>query len=186
MTLTLEGIWTRFAARLRLFIRGRVGADADAEDVLQDVFVKIQKGLGKLQGKEKLEAWVFQITRNAIADHHRAKRPSEPLLEDVAEAVEPAAAGEGLPAALRRMVEMLPERYREAILWTEFEGFTQQEVAVRLGISLSGAKSRVQRGRALLKTMLLECCQFEFDRRGGIMACEPRAKVRCAECETEV
>jgi RNA polymerase sigma-70 factor (ECF subfamily) len=69
MTLTLEDIWTRFATRLRFFIRGRVTDDASAEDILQNVFVKIQQRLGTLRGAEKIEAWVYQIARNAIVDH---------------------------------------------------------------------------------------------------------------------
>jgi RNA polymerase sigma-70 factor, ECF subfamily len=85
-------------------------------------------------------------------------------------------------AAFRRMIYSLPERYREALVLTEFDGLTQQELADRLNISLSGAKSRVQRGRAQLKQMLNECCTFEFDRRGKAIDCTPRVKADCQEC----
>ena len=80
------------------------------------------------------------------------------------------------------MIEGLPDAYREAIVLTEFEGLTQKELADRLGISLSGAKSRVQRARGQLKQMLLGCCQFEFDRRGGIIDCKPRVNNGCRGC----
>jgi len=185
MNLTLEDIWTQFATRLRYFIRGRVADDSSAEDILQNVFVKVQQRLGTLRGVEKIEAWVHQIARNAIVDHFRSLRPVEELsddlpqpLDDAAEEAEKAA----LLASFRRMITELPEPYREAIQLTEMEGLTQQELAARLGISLSGAKSRVQRGRAMLKDMLLECCRFEFDRRGGIVECERREKAGCPEC----
>lgn len=185
MNLTLEDIWTQFATRLRYFIRGRVADDASAEDILQNVFVKVQQRLGTLRGVEKIEAWVHQIARNVIVDHYRSQRPTDELpdnlaqpLEDIADEAEKA----GLLAAFRRMITELPEPYREAVQLTELEGLTQQELATRLGISLSGAKSRVQRGRAMLKDMLLECCRFEFDRRGGIVECEPRKKAACEEC----
>lgn len=185
MTLTLEDIWTRFATRLRLFIRGRVADDASADDILQNVFVKIQQRLGTLRGVEKIEAWVHQIARNAIVDHFRAQRPAGELPDDLAQPFEDSA-GEAekaaLLAAFRRMISELPEPYRKAIQLTELEGLTQQQLATRLGISLSGAKSRVQRGRAMLKDMLLACCRFEFDRRGGIVECEPRKKAACREC----
>ncbi|MBE7494734.1 MAG: RNA polymerase sigma factor SigZ [Verrucomicrobiaceae bacterium] len=185
MTLTLEAIWAQFATRLRHFIRARVANDASAEDILQNVFVKIQQRLGTLRGAEKIEAWVHQIARHAIVDHFRAQRPAEELSEDLPQPGENTAdeaEKAGLLAAFRRMITELPEPYRQAIQLTELEGLTQQELATRLGISLSGAKSRVQRGRAMLKAMLLECCRFEFDRRGGIMDCEPRKKAACAEC----
>jgi len=185
MTLSLEDLWTQFATRLRFFIRGRVADDTAAEDVLQNVFVKIQQRLGQLRDTGKLQSWVYQIARNAIVDHHRQTRTTEELPDNLAQ--ETSAQGdeeaEPLMAAFRRMIETLPEPYRDAIRLTEFEGLTQQELAERLGLSLSGAKSRVQRGRAMLKEMLLDCCHFEFDRRGGITDCEPRHKAACAECE---
>jgi RNA polymerase sigma-70 factor (ECF subfamily) len=89
---------------------------------------------------------------------------------------------EELKAAFRRMIYSLPEPYRDALVLTEFEGLTQKEMAERLGISISGAKSRVQRGREPLKQMLLERCEFEFDRLGRIIDCRPRTKDACQEC----
>jgi RNA polymerase sigma-70 factor (ECF subfamily) len=80
------------------------------------------------------------------------------------------------------MIRTLPEPYRDALVLTEFEGLTQKEMAARLGISLSGAKSRVQRGREQLKRMLLARCEFEFDRLGRIIDCKPRRKDACQEC----
>jgi RNA polymerase sigma-70 factor, ECF subfamily len=79
------------------------------------------------------------------------------------------------------MVYALPDPYRDAIVLTEFDGLSQKELAGRLGISVSGAKSRVQRGRALLKRQLLDCCQFEFD-RGSVIDCNPRQNSTCPEC----
>ena len=185
MNLTLEDIWTQFSTRLRFFIRGRVTDEASAEDILQNVFVKIQHRLGTLRGVDKMEAWVYQIARNAIVDHFRTQRPTDELTEDLTERIENLSdetEKAELLAAFRRMITELPEPYREAIQLTEMEGYTQKQLATRLGISLSGAKSRVQRGRTMLKVMLLECCRFEFDRRGGIVECAPRKKVKCAEC----
>ena len=72
------------------------------------------------------------------------------------------------------MVRQLPADYREAIELTELEGLTQVAVAERLGLSVSGMKSRVQRGRARLRAMLLRCCEIELDRRGRLVAFEPR------------
>jgi RNA polymerase sigma-70 factor (ECF subfamily) len=114
-----------------------------------------------------------------------SQRPADELPDDLAQPPEDftdEAEKAALLASFRRMITELPEPYREAVQLTELEGLTQQELATRLGISLSGAKSRVQRGRAMLKDMLLECCRFEFDRRGGIVGCEPRKKAACKEC----
>ena len=183
MTPTLEQIWHEFSEPLRQFIQRRVSDPAAAEDLLQQVFLKVSAGLDRLAEASKLPGWLFLIARNAVIDHYRTRKTTVPVPEDLV-ATDPPDAGEteALNAAFRRMVHGLPGPYREAILLTEFEGLTQKEFAERLGISLSGAKSRVQRGRQKLKEMLLECCRFEFDRRGHAFQCEPRRSGGCPEC----
>ena len=187
MNATLEHIWTEFAERLGRFIRSRVADPATAEDLLQDVFVKIQKRLGQLQDPARLEGWIYLIARNAIIDHYRTRKETVELPETLP--AEPEANDgelEELKASFRRMIYSLPEPYRDAVVLTELDGLTQRELADRLGISLSAAKSRVQRGRIQLKRMLDECCRFEFDRRGKVIDCEPKNQSSCEECETPV
>jgi RNA polymerase sigma-70 factor, ECF subfamily len=185
MSATLEHIWHEFAGKLGRFIRARVADPATAEDILQDVFVKIQQRLGQLEDPARLEGWIYLITRNAIIDHYRTRKRLVELPETLpAESDAPDDELEELRAAFRRMIYTLPEPYREALVLTEFDGFSQQELAHRLGLSLSGAKSRVQRGRAQLKRMLEDCCTFEFDRRGQVIDCTPRGRADCRECAT--
>ncbi|MBM3855714.1 MAG: RNA polymerase sigma factor SigZ [Verrucomicrobia bacterium] len=183
MTPTVESIWNEFAAKLGRFIATRVADPATAEDILQDVFLKIQTRLDQLQDPTKLQGWLYLMARNAIIDHYRAVKETTPVPESLpADPPERDAEIEELKAAFRGMIHSLPEPYREALLLTEFEGMTQKEMAARLGLSLSGAKSRVQRGREQLKAMLLERCEFEFDRLGRIIDCTPRRKGACQEC----
>ena len=73
MTPTLESIWNEFAVKLRQFIRSRVSDAATAEDILQDVFVKIQARLGQLEDPAKMESWLYHITRNAVIDFYRQR-----------------------------------------------------------------------------------------------------------------
>ena len=183
MNPTLEQIWHDFAEKLGQFIRSRVSDPATAEDILQDVFLKIQQKLGQLHDPAKLQRWIYLIARNAIIDHYRTRKQTEEIPETLVDEEE-AESDElnGLKASFHRMIRSLPEPYREAVVLTELEGLTQKELAERLGISLSGAKSRVQRGRQQLKEMLLNCCRFEFDRRGGVVDCEPHVKAGCKEC----
>jgi RNA polymerase sigma-70 factor, ECF subfamily len=180
MSPTLENIWNEFAVKLGEFIRARVSDPATAEDILQDVFVKIQARLDQLEDPAKLGSWLYLIARNAIIDHYRTRKQTIEIPESLP--ADPPADDEevrGLIAAFRRMIDSLPEPYRDALVLTELEGLTQKELARRLGISLSGAKSRVQRGRRQLKQMLEDCCKFEFDRRGRIIECQPRSE-KCA------
>jgi RNA polymerase sigma-70 factor, ECF subfamily len=183
MNVTVEHIWHEFSEKLGQFIRSRVADPASAEDILQDVFVRIQKQLGKLRDPAKLQGWLYLIARNAIIDHYRTRKETVEVPESLpAESNDTEQELGELKAAFRRMIYSLPEPYREALLLTEFDGLTQQQLAQRAGISLSGAKSRVQRGREQLKTMLEECCRFEFDRRGKVIECEPRKHSACGEC----
>lgn len=183
MNAAVESIWREFSGKLRQFIRGRVSDDATADDILQDIFLKIQTRLGQLEDGSKLQSWIFLMARNAVIDHYRQRKQTVEVPETLVvenQADDPDL--EGLKRAFRRMIDSMPEPYREALVLTEFEGLTQKELAERLGISLSGAKSRVQRGREQLKTMLHDCCTFEFDRRGRVIDCAPRADAGCEEC----
>ena len=173
--------------RLRPFVARRVPR-SDVDDVLQDVFLRAQRALPDLRDEERFGAWMYRVARSAIAESHR-QRSRHPVLE--AEAPELPMATEGSdPTPLETevadylipLISRLPSPYREALTLTELEGLTQQAAADALGISLSGAKSRVQRGREQLKQKLLERCKFEFDRLGRIIDCTPRTNHACEEC----
>ena len=183
MTPTLETIWNESSAKLGQFIAARVADPATAEDILQDVFVKLQSHLDEFHDPAKVQGWLFLVARNAIIDYYRTRKKTMEMPESLpAEPPESDLEIEELKAAFRRIIYSLPEPYRDALMLTEFEGLSQKELAERLGISLSGAKSRVQRGREQLKQRLLERCEFEFDRLGWIIDCKPRTKDACQEC----
>lgn len=185
-------VWTRFRAGLLHSLRSRLPSETDAEDVLQEVFVRIHEGLGRIEQPDRLHAWVYGIARRAVADFYRdrGRRPDTSPEEVGAEpAVEPAAPNlaayrgehdvhEEVLSWLVPMIEGLPQKYAEAVRLADVEGLPQREVAERLGLSLSGAKSRVQRGRALLGDVLRACCEVEFGADGRAVEYRPRAR-RC-------
>ncbi|HLZ55439.1 MAG TPA: sigma factor-like helix-turn-helix DNA-binding protein, partial [Ktedonosporobacter sp.] len=78
-----------------------------------------------------------------------------------------------------------PDQDRQALVLTEYQGLTQKELGERLGLSFSGAKSRVQRAREKLKQELLACCHFELDRRGHILDYQPRCDC-CVQASCEI
>jgi RNA polymerase sigma-70 factor (ECF subfamily) len=174
MTLTTEEVWEEFSDRLRSFIRARVASDADADDLLSDVFVKVHTRIDGLRDDERIASWLYRVTRNAVIDHYRRRRENTGLV-DLPEPDEPGNdAEQAIASDLRGMVDDLPDTYREALVLTEFEGLSQVEMADRLGLSVSGAKSRVQRARGMLRDELLACCHFEFDRRGNLIDFTPK------------
>lgn len=180
--------WDELATRLRPFIRRRVASEPDADDVLQDVLLRMHRGLPGLHDEDRLGPWMYRIARTTIVDHVRGRQrhpvaAASDATGDVAveEPPDPFAEEDGAVARevaqyVAAFVAHLPSPYREAITLTELEGRTQREAAQMLGISLSGAKSRVQRGRAKLRAMLEACCEIAVDARGRVIACEPRPR----------
>lgn len=167
----LETIWDAYCCRLLAFLRGRVADDAEAEDLLQEVFIRVHHHLCCLPPPVKMDGWIYQIARNLVIDHYRRQHPTEELPPDLPAEVEyeePDSHSE-LALSLREMVERLPEPYRETLLLTEYQGLSQVELAGRIGLSVSAAKSRVQRARGKLRDMLLTCCHVELDRRGKVI-----------------
>lgn len=171
-----ETPWRDYRARLFGFVLKRVADEATAEDIVHDVLVRAYQKRDTLRSAHRFEAWLYQIARHALVDHYRARRPTEALPADLASEHEPGSrsAMRELASCMQPLVHALPEPYRDALALAELEGLTQQETAGRLGLSLSGAKSRVQRGRRLLEEKLLECCRVELDSRGAIVDYEKR------------
>jgi len=174
VTLTTVDVWHAFAHHLRAYVRRRLPDPVEAEDVLQEVFLKAHTHLPGLRQPDRVLPWLYRVARSAVVDHVRARRPSVELDEDLpAEAVPEDDPGAQIARGLGHMVDQLPAIYREAIRLSEIEGLPQAEVARRLGLSLSGAKSRVQRGRQQLLKMLTDCCSFELDHNRRIVDFTP-------------
>lgn len=193
VSLLTEDIWETFHTPLAQFIRARVDDPAAADDLLQDVYVKIHTNLSHVRDEERLQGWVYQIARNAVNDYYRRLKPNAPLDEtgtllagisaDTSdEDAEAEQMRQRLALSLRLMIDQLPEHYRQAVILAELEGMSQREMAERLGLSLSGAKSRVQRGRALLHEMMLACCHFQLDRYGTVIDYTPRSQTCVNQC----
>jgi RNA polymerase sigma-70 factor (ECF subfamily) len=176
MNRTTEDLWNEFSRELRRFILRRVSDPTDADDILQDVFVKLHTRIDTLRDEDRIAPWLYRIARNTLIDYYRDRRLTVPVPETLVVEDEPAEsdAASHIASGLTGMVDCLPDKYRQAVTLSELQGVPQQQVADRLGLSLSGAKSRVQRGRGLLRDALLDCCHFEFDRRGRVIDYTPR------------
>ena len=188
-----EPLWEELHGNLRAFISRRVRNQSDVDDLVQRVLLQMVKGLGSLRDAERLHAWVYRTARNAIVDYYRsltarrevASGGTEDLaLADGADSQAPSedderAALRELAACMTPMIRQLPPAYREAITLADLEGINQAEAAARVGVSVSGMKSRIQRGRRQLKVVLEECCRVHLDRRGTIVAYDPRKSDSC-------
>ncbi len=170
----IENIWRQFSANLRQFILKRTSDENIADDILQEVFVKIHSRIDTLKDIHRLRGWIYQISRHAIIDYYRSKKATASFPEAITSLENSENNDVDVLPCIEVMVDRLPEKYRQAVILTTYQGLTQKEMGERLGLSLSGAKSRSQRAREKLKDMLMECCHFELDKFGKIIDYEPR------------
>ncbi len=164
--LTMSDLWNRDEARLRGYIARRVRERDVVDDLLQEIFIKAQASLHAVRNQDSVTAWLYRIAANVITDHYRQQKPMEEMSDEfAAPEPEPDYIGE-LASCLQPLIDDLPDTYRAALVLSEIEGLPQKEVADRLGLSLSGAKSRVQRGREKLRENLSACCNIESSQNG--------------------
>ena len=174
-------IWEQFSESLKRFIYSRVKNEEVSNDLLQEVFIKIHINIGNIKKQESLKSWIYTITNNSINDYFKTqskerKQQFEIMLPEEETSKEHSAKDCVLP-----LIHNLPLTYKEAMLLSEIKGLKQAEVAQILGISLSGAKSRIQRGRKLLKDGFIACCDYKLNKAGHLVG-EHKEKKDCKIC----
>lgn len=178
----IEKIWQNLNGNLRSFIWSKIPDRTDAEDLLQEVFIKIHSNMDTLRDETKVTSWVFQITRNLIHDYYRSQKKTTSAKEQTQDREEETQPDEFMTEALQDMIGMmdkLSHEQCEALCMTEIDGLSQAEYAQKIGISYTAAKSRIQRSRKLLKDMMMACCHYEFDKYGTVLNITPHSCCCC-------
>jgi RNA polymerase sigma-70 factor (ECF subfamily) len=177
-----RGDWKELESRLRPYVARRLATSADVDDVLQEIFVKLHQGLAALRDGERFGAWVYRIARSVLVDRSRSllRHPTVALPAEVDALADSTPEDDehlqvDLASCMAGFVSRLPAAFRSAVTLTELQGLSQKEAAEMLGLSVSGVKSRVQRGRDKLRAMLDDCCRVSVDGRGRVVDYEPRA-----------
>jgi len=186
-----DELWRTLNKRLTVFVGRRIGDPHAAEDVAQEVLLRLHSHLGELRADDRLVAFAYRIARNAIIDHYRSSARSKELPsahDDIVERIdadrdagEDAHAGAlELARCLAPLVRRLPDQYREALTLTDLGELTQTQAALVAGISVPGMKARVQRGRAQLHALLTRCCDVAFDEQRHITGVQRSGTCGCA------
>jgi RNA polymerase sigma-70 factor, ECF subfamily len=166
--------------QLRAFIARRVESPEIADDLTQDVLLRIV--ISQHDQLENPTAWLYRLARNVIIDHYRARQSRARLASDPARgpdatddpyAEAPEQAQRELATCLHSLVDQLAEPYRSAVTAVDLQSQTHAEAARAIGLSISGMKSRVQRGRIQLRQLLTDCCRVHLGATGGISSYEP-------------
>jgi RNA polymerase sigma-70 factor (ECF subfamily) len=179
-TLETGQVWMDHKNELAAFIRSKVKDKTEAEDILQEVFIKIHLHLKSLSHRQHLKAWVYQIARNVVWDHYRKQKyfaSPDQIVQVPEEAYEKY---NGSLNCLGSFISKLPEKYRQAVILSDLKQIEQTRLAVKWNISYSAAKSRVQRARQMLRKYFSECCNIIHDKYGHIISHEPKSNCRCS------
>lgn len=177
--------WTSTRQQLKAFVNRRVHDRAAADDIVHEVFLKVHAGIRQLKSQDRLNGWIFRITRNAIVDHFRRERKllaatdNPVILEEEENDFNACVAG-----CLQEELKTMPPIYREALVLAEMSDLSQTELASKLSISYSGAKSRVQRARKMLKDRMEEKYSIQTDHYGNVIVCEDRIACDCNKTDT--
>lgn len=178
---TARDSWQVLGQRLGAYIARRLPSQ-EVDDVLQDVLLRIHTNLKYLHDDSRFGPWVYSVARNAVIDRLRRNRRAELPTAELDKLPAQAGADEEqeLLGCVTPFVARLPQAYRHAITLVELQGLSQEDAARLEGISLSGMKSRVQRGRRMLRTMFEECCVLTIDGRGRVIESVPhQSAARC-------
>jgi RNA polymerase sigma-70 factor (ECF subfamily) len=171
-------MWNAIQQELRSFVLSKVKDKTLTDDIVQDVFLKVQANFSRLKDVKKFSGWIYQITRNTIIDHYRSQsrslQPVDLQWDDTRQDFNDCVA-----FCLGKLLTTLPDQYRQALQLIELENVSQLELAERLGISYSGAKSRVQRARQMLKQKMDALYIIETDAYGNVIVCRDRVPCQC-------
>ncbi len=193
MEATVESVWRDLHDPLLRFIANRIPDRASAEDILQEVMLRLHRHADEIRHVDSISGWIHTITRNAIIDYYRAAIRREVPVDNPIHIDEPGAVVDHPTPGLRRgeltgclepLLARLSPAHRKALQLTDLDGLTQAEAGARLGLSTSGMKSRVQRARDQLRNLFADCCDIHLDRRGGVIDYQPRGGDRCV-CDTD-
>lgn len=178
-------VFLEYEKQLKRFVQKRVKDTSSTGDILQQLYLRLYKNCEQLQGVQNMNAWLYQITRNAVTDYFREYSKVVALADEteIADADNPDLGKQQLEALVLPLIQLLPKEYAEALTLSDIEGLSQKDIAEKLGISYSGAKSRVQRGREKLKQKFMECCIVELDKNG--MLVNATVKESCTPLQLE-
>jgi len=180
--ISTEQIWAYYQSRLRAFLISRISNPDDTEDLLQDILLKVHRNLSSLKSNDRLKPWLFQIAQNTIVDFYRAKQKNSTIHPDDLWWVnnEPNVEHE-LEQCVSPFIDALSPKYSKLLSAIELEGQSQKDYADKHNIAYSTLKSRVQKGRDLLRSSFENCCSISLDSRGNIAQVQPKSD-SCKHC----
>jgi RNA polymerase sigma-70 factor, ECF subfamily len=173
MKCDVPSLWQKHKNELHNFILKRVKDQDLANDIMQDVLMKVYNFCISKSGVKNIRSWLFQIAQNTIIDHYRLQNKTKNLQEiSEVENEDQDLAYKEASNYILPMLNFLPEEYSIPLKLADIDAMKQADIAKQLGLSLPATKSRIQRARQLLKAEFMTCCHFETDKQGNLISFE--------------
>src|SRR5512139_1859273 len=187
--LEFQPIYDTFRPKIHRYLARMTGAN-EADDLTQEVFIKVSRGLKDFRGESKLSAWIYRIATNVALDHLRRSQMTTKISSIDTEGEEEPVQLRGeislidqqliqkeMNACIRNVIKKLPEEYRTVIVLSDLEEFKNNEIAEILKVSLNTVKIRLHRARSKLKKELENLCCFYRDER-NVLSCDLKSAIR--------
>jgi RNA polymerase sigma-70 factor (ECF subfamily) len=190
-TADFQTIHASYRSRIHRFLTRLVGP-SEAEDLTQEVFVRVSRAFPDFRGDAKISTWIYRIATNvatdrlrsrsfqetrsvkAISHHEGSTEDADALPDKKSPSLERQRMQEEMSSCVHSYINTLPENYRAVVTLSDIEGLTNQEIADVLGLTLDVVKIRLHRGRARLKEKLRTGCRFDRDEE-DVLVCDPKA-----------
>jgi RNA polymerase sigma-70 factor (ECF subfamily) len=178
-------LWNEFNQKLMNYINAKVNNTQDAEDILQDVFIKIFSSIERLESQAAIKSWIYKITKNTIIDFYKKKKDvsvaPETLYEIEDEKEDVDNMNDDISKCIGDMIFALPDKYLSVYDMYEKKNLKHEEIAEALDISVSASKVRLKRAKDMFKDKISKCCDFEVDKYGNII--NYLSKGKCKDCD---
>lgn len=169
----INDVIQEFYNYLKSYILGKVNDKSLAEDIVQEVMMKLIESHQKQKEITNIKAWLFQVSRNTIYDYYKKNNLEFNLDNDwnlegesISEVSKIFVSDYIIP-----MIELLPKNYAIPLMMSDIDKIPQKEIAQKLNLELSATKMRIQRGRTKLRDLFVECCDIEYDKQGNFIGC---------------
>jgi len=173
----IEEVWLEYRAALKRFLHTKVSIEADVEDLLQEILIKLYNNLSAVKAQKSVKSWLFQVANNTIVDYYRKKGRAQAVGTDELLILEEIQDNKvNLSNCISPFINALPEEHASLLTAIDLNNQSQKEYAEQLGISYSTLKSRVQKSRNLLKQVFDDCCHFKIDKFGSVYGYEAKNK----------
>ncbi|KAA3616835.1 MAG: sigma-70 family RNA polymerase sigma factor [Calditrichaeota bacterium] len=163
-------VYKNYHSNLIHFVSNKINNLGDAEDIVHNIFLKMQSDLVNLSSIKNIKSWLYSVAKNAVIDFYRSKRKNETENSiNNSYLIENEPAFKKVADSIEIFINQLEEPYRKTLILSDLELVPQKKIAKELAIPYSTVKTRVQRGREKVKKMMFDCCIYEFDNKGRVI-----------------